>query len=386
MNNIKNCRVAWLLPVAWFYWHPVLSNFTKLFPRTTIFTGLFPGFARGFETSFLVEEVGKMKYIEASQTATGYGKTGFTYLSPKIVGKLLKFKPDVIIADSFRIWSLFALLLKPLARWRVILCYEGSSPSVDYLNSAPRLSLRRAMVKAADAYITNTKAGKYYLTKVLNAEENRVFAMPYEVPDAKSLLGHPQQAEVSHLELQQPIFLFVGHIVKRKGLHFLLQACSLLMKQGHYNYTLLIAGEGEQREECEAFSKNNNLEDCVKWLGRVDYDQLGAYFQKADVFILPTLEDTWGLVVLEAMLFSKPVLCSKWAGSAELIVDGENGYVFDPHQPEKLAELMLWFMNNLSCIKDMGAKSKEIMANYTPEYVSTSLVKILEVALTNKNS
>jgi len=376
MKRIENLRVAWVLPVAWFYWHPVLSNFTKLFPDTKIFTGLWPGFAHGFENSFPVEEVGKMNYLESSQTSTGYG-TGFTYLSPKIIGKLLQFKPDIIFADSFRIWTIFVLFLKPLGGWQVILTYEGSSPSVDYRNSALRTFLRRAMVKAADAYITNSKAGKDYLTEFLHADESRVFSMPYEVPDQTSLLGKLDNTGTENSALQKPIFFFVGHLVRRKGVNFLLQACALLQKQGHKDYTLLVAGDGPERVELEAFCETHNLTDCVKLLGKVDYDSLGTYFQQADVFVLPTLEDTWGMVVLEAMLFGKPVLCSQWAGTAEMIVDGENGYVFDPHQPEKLAEFMLWFMNNRSRIHDMGEKSQQIMAEHSPELVSQSLKNVI---------
>lgn len=380
MNSSDKLRISWLLPVAWFYWHPVLSEFTQLFPQTTVFTGLWPGFAEGFKDSFAVKEVGKMKFLEASQTSTGYG-TGFTYLSPRIVGQLLKFKPQVIFADSFRIWTIFALLLKPWGKWRVIIAYEGSSPSVDYRGSAARLSLRRAMVKAADACITNSQAGKNYLTEVLKAEESRVFAMPYEVPDSKSLLGQFDNAEASDPELQRPVFLFVGHLVRRKGLHLLLEACAILQKQGYSDYTLLAVGDGPQREELEVFIRNHDLEERVKLLGRLDYDRLGAYFRKADVFVLPTLEDTWGMVVLEAMLFGKPVLCSKWAGTAEMMIDGENGYVFDPHQPEKLAELMHWFMNNLSRISVMGEQSKQIIANYTPKVVSKSLAEVINYTI-----
>lgn len=380
MNDTDDLRIAWILPVAWFYWHPVLSEFTQIFPQTIVFTGLWPGFAEGFKDSFTVKEVGKINFIETSQTSTGYG-TGFTYLSPKIVGQLLQFKPDIIFADSFRIWTLFALLLKPLGKWRVILAYEGSSPSVDYRNSVVRLSLRRMMVKASDAYITNSQAGKDYLIKVLNAEESCVFARPYEVPDSKSLSGQLNNAEASSPKLQRPVFFFVGHLVRRKGLHLLLEACAILQGQGYNEYTLLVVGDGPQREELEAFSKNHNLEEQVKWIGQVNYDRLGAYFQEADVFVLPTLEDTWGMVVLEAMLFGKLVLCSRRAGTAEMIIDGQNGYVFDPNQPEKLAELMHWFINNPTLISIMGEKSKQTIDKYTPEAVSRSLAEVVKITI-----
>ncbi|HEY9707838.1 MAG TPA: glycosyltransferase, partial [Oculatellaceae cyanobacterium] len=92
----------------------------------------------------------------------------------------------------------------------------------------------------------------------------------------------------------------------------------------------------------------------------------------------PTLEDVWGLVAVEAMMFGKPILCSKWGGAVELVVDGENGYVFDPHNPKRLAELMSQFMNNPDLIKSMGEKSKQIMANHTPEEVSNFLAEVVE--------
>ncbi len=381
MNSIDNPRVAWLLPAAWFYWHPILSELTKVFPQTIVYTGLWPGFANGYKDSFVVKEVGKMKFVETSETPTGYGY-GFTYLSPGVIGELLQFKPDIIFADSFRIWTLFALLLKPLVKWRVIITYEGSSPSVDHRGSKIRLFLRRKMVQASDLCITNNQAGKKYLVEVLNAEENRVLAKPYEVPASKSLLGQFDDNEVSEPSLRRPVFLFVGHLVRRKGLQLLLEACAVLHRQGYSNYTLLVIGDGSQREELEIFSENHNLEEHVKWLGRLNYDNLGNYFRRADVFVLPTLEDTWGMVVLEAMLFGKPILCSKWAGTAEMIIDGENGYVFDPHQPEKLAELMYWFMNNLNSINVMGNKSRQIIANHTPELVSKSIADIVQIILT----
>lgn len=381
MNNtvMNDRRIAWLLPVAWFYWHPVLSNFAKRFPQAIVFTGLYPGFAKGYEDTFMVEVIGKSKFVSANQETTSYNR-GFTLLSPKIIPRLLQYKPDLIFADSFRIWSLFALLLKPFCRWRVILSYEGSSPTVDYLNSPLRLFLRRLMVQLADAYMTNSKAGKSYLVDVLGAKEELVLARPYEVPDARSLMGN-SIAPVEVAEFRRPVFLFVGHLVARKGLLFLLQACQQLREQSDSDFTLLVVGDGEQRQEAETFIQAHDLQDQVKLLGKLDYSYLGAYFQTADAFILPTLEDTWGMVVLEALLFGKPVLCSKWAGSSELITDGENGYVFDPYQPEQLAKLMSTLIQDPEQARVMGEKARQTMVDHAPEAVSQSLCQLVETAL-----
>ncbi|MGL5926576.1 glycosyltransferase family 4 protein [Chroococcidiopsis sp.] len=379
MDRSHNFRIAWLLPVAWFYWQPALCQFTQTFPQTKVFTGLFPGFARGFDNSFVVEVVGKFHVLETARETTGYGSS-FTYLSPSIIFHLLRLRPHAIFSSSFGIWTILALLLKPLCWWRVIIAYEGSSPDVDYRNSALRLLVRRLMVKFADACITNSQAGKAYLVDILNAKDSRVFVQPYEIPDTKTLVIQ-ENIDLDNSQLQRPVFLFVGHIIPRKGLQILLAACKILQQQGYREYTLQVVGNGSQQEELAKFAQEHHLTDCIQWVGRVDYNLISTYFRNADVFVLPTLEDTWGVVVLEAMLLGKPVLCSTGAGTAELIVNGENGYVFDPNQPEKLAELMRQFIDRPTAIEDMGKKAQQIMSQYTPEAASKCLTQVTNLVL-----
>jgi glycosyltransferase involved in cell wall biosynthesis len=72
------------------------------------------------------------------------------------------------------------------------------------------------------------------------------------------------------------------------------------------------------------------------------------------------------MVVLEAMVFGKPILCSKWAGAVEMVKAGENGYAFDPNRPETLAKLMRRFIDQPELISEMGKKSAQILAQYSP--------------------
>ncbi|MCG8367664.1 MAG: glycosyltransferase family 4 protein [Pseudanabaenales cyanobacterium] len=377
---MHNPRIAWLLTSAFYYWHPTLSYLAKLFPEMTAFAANWRGYAPGFEDSFKVEVVGQRKIIPVLQSSTSYG-SNFTYLPLNIMGRLLRFKPHVIFSNSFGMWTILALLLKPLGGWKVVIAYEGSSPGVDYRNSPLRLSIRQAMVKSADACITNSQAGKAYLIEKLAAPENEVFVQPYEVPAVASLETQTSDIESESTPLQKPIFLFVGGIIPRKGLHHLLEACAALNRQGCRDYTLQVVGDGAQQAELEDFCRQHDLTDRVEWVGRVDYAHLGEYFRRADVFVLPTLEDTWGMVVLEAMVLGKPILCSKWAGAAELIDEGENGYCFDPHEAEQLARLMRHFIDTPTLAASMGQKSKQLMAQYTPETAAKFLADVASFTL-----
>lgn len=384
MNCISDSpRIAWLLQGAGAYWQPILSEFTRLLPQTSVFTADWPGFLPGFEDSFTVKQVGRMKVIEMNGQAKGYSPS-FTYLSPNVIGHLLQFKPDVVFSTGFSVWTILALLLKAWGKWCVVIMYDGSSPGVDYQGSRLRLFQRRTIARFTDAFITNNHTGKAYLTKVIGARESRVFDRPYLVPHPKTYSQNLENSQTSALQLQHPIFLFAGNVIPRKGLYELLQACSMLQTQGHQDYTLLIVGDGWQRQELEVFVKTQNLENQIRWVGSVEYERVGAYFQQADIFVFPTLEDVWGLVAVEAMMFGKPILCSKWAGTVEMVVEGENGYVFDSHQPEKLAELMSRFIDNPDLIDKMGEKSRQIMSNHTPEAVAKFLSEVVQFVLNNQ--
>jgi glycosyltransferase involved in cell wall biosynthesis len=373
-------RIAWLFPSLDLgsYWHPIFSRLSQRFVHTRIFTGRWPGFAPGFEDSFAVQVVGHSQFV-ATEPDTGKYVRNIGMVSPKIVGDLFKFKPDIIFASGFSLWTILSLLLKPIGRWRVVIVHEGSSQTYDFRDDAKRLALRRLLVRWADAYITNSATGKAYLTDILGAAADRVFARPYQVPDAAALRQRMAAIEAI-AATQRPVFLFVGQLVPRKGLHLLIEACALLKAQGHQDYTLIVVGDGAQRAELEQLSQARGLTN-LQWAGWVAYDQLGSYFTEADVFILPSQEDTWGMVVLEAMVFGKPILCSQWVGAMEMVHPGENGYIFDPNQIDDMADCMRKFIQAPDQIAPMGARSQQLIEPHNPPTVVDFLTEVTQFVL-----
>ncbi|BAZ69116.1 MAG: glycosyltransferase family 4 protein [Pelatocladus maniniholoensis HA4357-MV3] len=370
MKKIDKPRIALLLPTVELgaYWQPVLEELTNLSDQTILYTGRpWPGFDLQAGNNYTVKVVGKTMRLTANKEKTDYSG-GFMYLSPDIIRYLFQFKPHVVFTSGFSAWTVLALLFKPFGKWRLVLAWEGSSPNVDFRHSKVRSFLRSMMAWFADALITNSHGGEEYLIQFLGVQKDKVRRRPYMVPDVKTLLQIPKSFDAKNIVRQQqhPVFLYVGRIEQRKGLYSLLQACAILKKQNYCNYTLLVVGRGPQKQELESFCTRENIQDCVNWVGWVDYSSLGVYFQNADIFIFPTLEDTWGMVVLEAMAFSKPILCSKWAGASEMVIDGKNGYIFDPHNPETLAEVMKHFIDNPNLISSMGQNSQQLISQHTP--------------------
>lgn len=371
-------KIAWLVNSGFYYWHPLIAHFAEIWPQTKLFTVNWPGYAAGYKDSFPVENLGEKKIITLKKTLGGYDYI-FSYLPLNIINKLLPYKPQIVFSNSFGIWTILALLFKPIGRWRVAILHEGCSPNVDYRNSKWRLLLRRTMMQLADGCLTNSELGKDYLVKVLQTAPEKVFVYPYPIPSQKTLISSPAITELA--SLNHPVFLFVGSIVPRKGLDLLLKAAALLEEQGTSNYNILVVGEGEEQSQLEAYCQAHNLTQRVYWAGRVDYNQLGAYFDAADIFILPTLEDVWAVVVLEAMMAGKAILCSQFAGAVEMIQSGENGYIFDPKNVPELSKQMLKFIENRELATTMGQKSQEIMNQYTPQGCAKLISELAELML-----
>ncbi|MEZ2319611.1 MAG: glycosyltransferase family 4 protein [Microcoleus sp.] len=380
-------RVAWLVPEVELgaYWQPVLREFTKVFKNTVFYTGrVWSGFDPTLPGASSIVLVGETKFVETEKIETGYDR-GFIAVSPSIIGHLLKFRPHIVFPQAFSLWTVLVVLLKPICRWRIAIIYDGSSPNTDFRDSSFRTSVRRILAKFADAFVSNSEAGKRYLVESLNVPEAEVFTRTYLVPDAETLLKPLSTTKVKKLDLKQPIFLYVGRITARKGIKTLLEACALLKKQGYSDYTLLIVGKGDQQEELESFIREQDFYEQVKWVGWVDYGSLGTYFDQADVFVFPTFEDVWGMVVPEAMVFGKPVLCSKGAASCELIVSGENGYIFDPSQAQELAEKMQVFLDNPDLIESMGERSRQLISQKTPETAAKAYVEVISFLMKSVN-
>ncbi|MDJ1182893.1 glycosyltransferase family 4 protein [Roseofilum casamattae] len=363
---MEDIRVAWLFPtiVRGAYWQPVLREFTKIYPQTQFYTGeTWPGFDPKAPGADAIVTIGEYHFQELQTVESGYNR-GIIFVSPAVIFPLLKLKPKVVLVSNFSMWTVLAILLKPIARWKLILVYESSSPNVDFRDNPFRSKVRKWMTYFMDDFISNSRGGKGYLADVLGVNPDRISARPYMVPDATALLEEQSETEATDLKLPHPIFLCVGVLVPRKGITQLLQACKILKEKGYTNYSLVFVGDGEQRDELQAFAQEHDFAEQITWTGWLNYGQLGGYFRGADVFVFPTLEDTWGVVLLEAMSFGKAILCSKWAGAAEMVVEGENGYIIDPYETEAFAEKMIRLIDRPETIESMGKKSQELMVEH----------------------
>lgn len=279
----------------------------------------------------------------------------------------MRFHPDIVFVPGFSAFTLCGLALKMLTGSRLVLLWEGISPSKTFLDRPLRLMSRRMIARFVDAAISNTQDGMGYLRDVIGIPSSKLVHHPFEVAEIAAMESRRPPANKLSPQIS-PTFLFVGQLIERKGVHELLQACRLLVQKGMECFSVVIVGTGADQQELHREASALGLDHVVQWVGAANYESLGSYYKLTDVFVFPTLDDVFGVVLLEAMSFGKPILCSRYAGSKELVEHGSNGFICDPLNSQELAGYMERFIREPSLIVKFSARSKEIISRFTPRH------------------
>lgn len=181
----------------------------------------------------------------------------------------------------------------------------------------------------------------------------------------------------SRRNLPEKFFLFVGRFAPEKNLLRLVEAyASYRRAAGVEAWGLVLVGGGPQ--EAQLHQKTQGIQGVV-FAGSHRPDELGRYYGLASCLILPSVSETWGLVVNEAMAAGLPVIVSHRCGCvAELVRPGFNGYVVDPLDVDGMARTMAVMSSTLVDCASMGEASRRIVALYTPETWANSLADCIE--------
>jgi glycosyltransferase involved in cell wall biosynthesis len=359
-----------------YYVQPVFSELAKLIPQLTIYTGKFPGYISSCENGFSVCELQGTREIMLKRRSNGYD-LWFQWQPISLLFKLVSSRPNVVAMGHFGMWSLYLVLYKLVSGCSLVFLLDGTSPGVSFVDQPLRLLSRRMFAPFIDAALSNTKEGSIYLRDVVGIPEDKVRHGTYLVPHLKSLSAWSAQSRL--IPCQRPEFLYVGSLSPRKGIGQLLDAAAALVESGFAKFSLLLVGGGP-REELMRQVRERNLEGLVQIIGEVPYQQLGAFYSRSDVLILPSLDDVYGMVVPEAMAFGKPVLCSKYANAKELVVDGVNGYAFDPLDCQRFSSLIREMAENPEKVREMGLAAREMISDQTPETAAREMVNIVFTA------
>lgn len=198
------------------------------------------------------------------------------------------------------------------------------------------------------------------------------FSMPYAVDNA-FFHRHASAAEADvagmrtrwQLDPNRPVILFAGKLQKRKHADHALEALHQLKRTHVACPYLLIAGEGEERQRLEQLATRWELEADTRFLGFQNQTALPALFALADVFVLPSRHEPWGLIVNEAMAAGCAVIVSSDVGAGpDLVEDGVNGYIYPVGDIGALASTLSKVLQSPTHARQMGEASQRRIATW----------------------
>jgi len=178
--------------------------------------------------------------------------------------------------------------------------------------------------------------------------------------------------------------LYLGRLEPIKAVHKLLKAFVLLPTCICNHIYLDIYGGGSEEVRLKEIAIKHGISELVSFHGQVASDQVAQAYARADLFVLPSDEEPWGLVVNEAMLAGVPVMCPFWVGAAaDLITDGETGYILDNNTPECIAAGIERAYSAGLANKQLGIQGRDrlIKNGWNVEGASIKLASLLDAIL-----
>ncbi|MBI2882566.1 MAG: glycosyltransferase [Candidatus Methylomirabilis oxyfera] len=136
-----------------------------------------------------------------------------------------------------------------------------------------------------------------------------------------------------------PVLLYVGRLAREKNLGLLLRAVHSVTRVAP-DITLLVVGEGDEQQSLQRLAAHLEIVDRVRFVGPVPHHAVGGWYRAADLFVFPSVSETQGLVVLEAMAHGLSVLAVRSVGTSDFIVDGVSGALADNAEDDFIRRLL----------------------------------------------
>lgn len=305
-----------------------------------------------------------------------FANRGLSIPLPKGLYKLIKSAvPDIVIAEGFFQFTPWAVWYSFIHRIPLLIAYERTAHTERNCPLWRRL-YRRFIGFFVDGYIANGQLTKEYLisqgVKPENVFTGGMCADSKGLSEQVSALSSDEKLQLKKVlvgnQNEGLVYIFVGRMIELKGVNHLLKAWNDHLVV-HPNDKLLLVGDGPLLEGYKASYSHQS----IIFTGGIDYAEIYKYYAISDVFIIPTLEDNWSLVVPEAMACGLPVACSIYNGChPELVKKDENGITFDPLNEDNILETLAYFHNQ--DLEKMGKMSIEIESEYNPEKTADNII------------
>jgi len=331
-----------------------------------------------FTTSFNREDsVEEHENMTVFRYATGL-RIGQGNMSLKLLNGPLKHDMDIVHAHvGIPPAPIAALRYAKKRRRPLVVTYHGDAQehwggivrraSVSFYNRfllEKVLSAAEVIISPSVHFINNSRfLGRYAgkTTVIPNAINLQDFSVSYSKAQCRHRLGLPIAANV---------VLFVGALAPDKGPDVLLKAIPGIL-EAVPETRIVYLGAGPMKRELAELTRNLAVQGNTNFVGFVeDMFKKSLYYRSADVSVLPSTSESFGIVNLEAMACETPIVASRIGGIPDVVKDGENGLLVPPKDPKALADAIVYLLRNRDVRDRMARDGRSKVTNYSWEKVA----------------
>jgi glycosyltransferase involved in cell wall biosynthesis len=247
-----------------------------------------------------------------------------------------------------------------------------------FADAAVRIYTRtvgKATVRAADRVIALTPSEKERIAADAGIAAGKIEVVPLGID-----LDEWDRRRASLSARDRPaafagrrVILVATQLIRRKGIQYLIQAMSRVARE-QPDVLLAIAGRGVDEADLKKQVAGLGLKQSVLFCGYLDPGQLAAAYQSASLFVLPSLGEGQPPCIMEAWVFSKPVIATRIEGVRDAFA--EAAVLVEPADPPALAGAILAVLGDENLARDLGRKGRTLVETFTLERVAASMVEI----------
>lgn len=224
--------------------------------------------------------------------------------------------------------------------------------------------LIRQIWKKAAAVVSNSQGLKELALKTNAGQEIGIIYNGIDIEQFRSGQGtqnmeHGTQNTEHETQNRGFKIICISRLTARKGFNYLIEALAKIA--GKYpDLSLEIVGEGDAKDELEKQVKSANLDSRIEFKGRISHEKTPEVYQRASVFVSPSLNEGMSNTMLEALASGLPIIATDTGGSQELIRTGENGFIVKMKDADDIAEKLEKLIADPELVRSMGRKSRAI--------------------------
>lgn len=303
---------------------------------------------------------------------SGFAEPIYVHVPIDTLRQLRRFRPQLVLSSEMGFRTLLACIYRKFARRSLLLVIAEMAESTERGRGASRRLLRRLLRNQVDGFLVPGRSGVRYIHS-LGVPQKKIFPTGYtsDVRNFCSLtLARPPSAAYR--------LLYVGQLIERKGLvRFLHILSEWASEHPERRLEFVLVGDGPVRSALTQASLPANLRTTLR--GNMAFSDLAAVYAECGIFAFPTLADTWGVVVNEAMAAGLPVLGSMYSQAVEeLVEEGRNGWLFRPDASGEMYMAIDRALNtSLENLDQMRRHARETAMRYTPENVAANICQVI---------